>query len=125
MAWEQKCREEDMKQRALENERHAIDDARRSVDEKAEQLKVVANQSALFAGFSMVVLVESSIPPDIDGVLLTIFGGTVTASTSVSAGHTLHNPGTAPGSPTNGMIYYDSTAHKFKGRANGAWVDLH
>ena len=56
---------------------------------------------------------------------LTIFGGTITASTSVSAGHTLHNPGTAPGSPTNGMIYYDSTAHKFKGRANGAWVDLH
>ena len=56
---------------------------------------------------------------------LTIFGGTVTASTSVSAGHTLHNPGTAPASPTNGMIYYDSTAHKFKGRANGAWVDLH
>jgi len=79
MAWEVKCREEDMKQRALENERHAIDDARRSVDEKAEQLKVLANQSALFAGFSMVVLVESNIPDDIDIVLLTIFGG-VTAS---------------------------------------------
>lgn len=56
---------------------------------------------------------------------LTIFGGTITASASVSAGYTLHNPGTAPGTPTNGMIYYDSTAHKFKGRANGAWVDLH
>ena len=55
---------------------------------------------------------------------LTIFGGTVTASTSVSAGHTLHNPGTAPASPANGMIYYDSTAHKFKGYANGAWVNL-
>lgn len=76
MAWEVKCREEDMKQRALENERHAIDDARRSVDEKAEQLKILANQSALFAGFSMVVLVESNIPDDINGVLLTIFGGT-------------------------------------------------
>lgn len=75
MAWEQKCRGEDMKQRALENERHAIDDARRCVDEKAEQLKVLANQSALFAGFSMVVLVESSIPDDIDGWLLTFFGG--------------------------------------------------
>ena len=74
MAWEQKCREEDMKQRALENERHAIDDARRSVDEKAEQLKVLANQSALFAGFSMVVLVESNIPSDINGILLTVFG---------------------------------------------------
>ena len=76
MAWEVKCREEDMKQRALENERHAIDDARRSVDEKAEQLKVLANQSALFAGFSMVVLVESSIPEDLNGILLTVFGGT-------------------------------------------------
>ncbi|KAL9190618.1 hypothetical protein ACHAXT_000324 [Thalassiosira profunda] len=79
MAWEVKCREEDMKQRALENERHAIDDARRSVDEKAEQLKVLANQSALFAGFSMVVLVESNIPDDINVALLTFFGG-VTAS---------------------------------------------
>ena len=37
-----------MKQRALENERRAIDDARRSVDEKAQQLKALANLSALF-----------------------------------------------------------------------------
>jgi hypothetical protein len=58
MAWEVKCREEDMKQRALENERHAIEDARRSVDEKAQQLQVLANQSALFAGFSMVSLCD-------------------------------------------------------------------
>jgi len=54
VAWQAKCREEDMKQRALENERHAISDARRSVDEKAQQLQVMANQSALFAGFSMI-----------------------------------------------------------------------
>ena len=66
-----------MKQRALENERHAIDDARRAVDEKAQQLQVLANQGALFAGFSMVVLVESSIPEAINGVLLTVFGATV------------------------------------------------
>ena len=71
-----KCREEDMKQRKLENERHAIEDARRSVDEKAQQLKVLANQSALFAGFSMVVLVETTIPTNVNVVLLTIFGGT-------------------------------------------------
>ena len=58
MAWEVKCQEEDMKQRALENERHAIEDARRSVDEKAQQLQVLANQSALFAGFSMVSLCD-------------------------------------------------------------------
>jgi len=31
MTWEIKCREEDMKQRVLENERRAIDDARRCV----------------------------------------------------------------------------------------------
>jgi hypothetical protein len=71
-----KCREEDMKQRKLENERHAIEDARRSVDEKAQQLKVLANQSALFAGFSMVVLVETTIPTNVNVILLTIFGGT-------------------------------------------------
>ncbi|KAL7436484.1 hypothetical protein ACHAXH_007399 [Discostella pseudostelligera] len=75
MAWEVRCREEDMKQRALDNERNAIDDARRSVDEKAEQLKVLANQATLFAGFSMVVLVESNVPTDINGILLSIFGG--------------------------------------------------
>jgi len=39
MAWEVKCREEDMRQRSLENERRSIDDARRSVDEKSQQLK--------------------------------------------------------------------------------------
>ena len=55
---------------------------------------------------------------------LTVFAGTGTFGTT-SANSSLHNPGSAPGSPTNGMIYYDSTAHKFKGYANGAWVDLH
>jgi len=28
----------------------------------------------------------------------------------------------APSSPVNGDIWYDTTEHKFKGRANGAWV---
>jgi hypothetical protein len=31
----------------------------------------------------------------------------------------------APASPENGTIYYDSDDHKFKGYANGTWVDLH
>lgn len=34
MAWEIKCRQEDMRQRAIDNERRLIDDARRNVDEK-------------------------------------------------------------------------------------------
>ena len=76
MAWEVKCREEDMKQRALENERRAIDDSRRSVDEKAQQLKAVSHQSALIAGFSMIVLVEIEIPADLHPVLLVTFGMT-------------------------------------------------
>lgn len=28
----------------------------------------------------------------------------------------------APSSPANGDIWYDSTNHRFRGRANGAWV---
>jgi hypothetical protein len=27
--------------------------------------------------------------------------------------------------PQNGDLFYNSTTHKFQGRANGAWVDLH
>ena len=83
MAWEVKCREEDMKQRALENERRAIDDARRSVDEKAQQLKAVSHQSALIAGFSMVVLVEIQIPADLSPGLLVTFGCTTAGVVSL------------------------------------------
>jgi|Transcript_12680 calcium release-activated calcium channel protein 1 len=79
MAWEVKCREEDMKQRALENERRAIDDARRSVDEKAQQLKAVAHQSALIGGFTMVALVEMPIPSNLNSAQLIIFGGTASS----------------------------------------------
>ena len=57
MAWEVKCREEDMKQRAYENERRKMQDVRRAVDEKGQQLKAVSNLSALIAGFAMVVMV--------------------------------------------------------------------
>lgn len=83
MAWEVKCREEDMKQRALENERRAIDDARRFVDEKAQQLKAVSHQSALIAGFSMVVLVEIQIPADLNSALLVTFGVTTALAISL------------------------------------------
>ena len=76
MTWEMKCRVEDLKQRTLENERRAIDDARRFVDEKAQQLKALAHQAALIAGFSMVVMVEVTIPEDIHPALLGIFGCT-------------------------------------------------
>ena len=32
---------------------------------------------------------------------------------------------TAPALPTNGMIWYDTSTHIFKGYANGAWVNFH
>lgn len=83
MAWEVKCREEDMKQRTLENERRAIDDARRFVDEKAQQLKAVSHQSALIAGFSMIVLVEIQIPTSLNPVLLVTFGVTTALAISL------------------------------------------
>jgi hypothetical protein len=74
--WETKCRQEDMQQRALENERRAIDDARRAVDEKAQQLKSLSHQSALIAGFSMVVIVEIEIPKTLHPIILVSFGCT-------------------------------------------------
>jgi calcium release-activated calcium channel protein 1 len=73
MSWQAKCREEDLIQRALENERRAIDDARRLVDEKAQQLKTLANQSALIAGFCMVSLVEIQYPNNVSSALLISF----------------------------------------------------
>ena len=73
MAWEMQCRQEDMRQRA-------IDDARRAVDEKAEQLKAISHQSALIAGFAMVVMVEASLTPDLHPVLLVLFGATSAAT---------------------------------------------
>mmetsp|Transcript_1272 Transcript_1272/g.1945 ORF Transcript_1272/g.1945 Transcript_1272/m.1945 type:complete len:209 (+) Transcript_1272:72-698(+) len=72
--WETKCRQEDMQQRALENERRAIDDTRRAVDEKAQQLKSLSHQSALIAGFCMILLVEIQIPDDLHPALLISFG---------------------------------------------------
>lgn len=92
MAWEMKCREEDMKQRALENERRAIDDTRRYVDEKVRQLGTVANQSALLAGFSLMVLVNvnNNAPPDLNVVLIIFFGITTAAVISLMVFATLN-----------------------------------
>jgi hypothetical protein len=55
---------------------------------------------------------------------LTVFANAGTFQATSTNTSTI-NPGSAPGSPANGMIYYDSTAHKFKGYANGAFEDLH
>lgn len=88
MAWEAKCREEDLAYRALEQERRAIDDARRAVDEKTQQLKAIANQSALIAGFSIVaVFTDNNIPKDLHPALVIIFpiNGALVAACNLTA----------------------------------------
>lgn len=47
--------------------------------------------------------------------------GSLSASGQVLVGSAASDP-TALG---NGSIYYNTATHKFRGRANGAWVDLH
>ena len=56
---------------------------------------------------------------------LTVFTNTATTTSTSANTVQLNAQGSAPGSPVNGMVYYDSSAHKFKGYANGGWVDLH
>lgn len=94
MAWEIKCREEDMQYREIENERRQVDNARRAVTEKAEQLKVqsesgtlnsltnvkaISGLSALVAGFSIVVQTNIPIPNSLNAVLLCLMGATTAA----------------------------------------------
>jgi hypothetical protein len=60
-----------------------------------------------------------------------MFGANKTATVGSRAYFALDNGiwikpvAAAPASPENGVIYYNSTTHKFRGYANGVWVDLH
>ena len=56
---------------------------------------------------------------------LTVFTNTATTSSTSADKVQLNAQGSAPGTPVNGMVYYNSSDHKFKGYANGVWVDLH
>ena len=56
---------------------------------------------------------------------LTVFTNTATTNSTSANQVQLNATGSAPSSPVNGMIYYNSSDHKFKGYANGVWVDLH
>jgi len=78
LAKDEKRRKEEIKQRHYENEYRQIEDCRRLIDVKSEQLKTVSNLSALIAGFSMMILVESNLPDDFSTLptgVLPIFGG--------------------------------------------------
>ena len=68
-------RADDLKHREEVNElkRRRVDNARRSVDEKAAQLKSLSHLSALIAGFSLVTMVEATIPDDANHALVTLF----------------------------------------------------
>ena len=69
------CRGEDVAHRMQvgEVERRRVDNARRNVDEKAAQLKSISHLSALIAGFSMVTMVEVTIPENANRVLVALF----------------------------------------------------
>ena len=89
MAWNIKCREEDMDHRGKEISWRAeevwwraVDDRRRAVDEKAKQLEQISSLSALIAGFALVAMVEISFPDSLSGVLLVSFGSTTAAVVS-------------------------------------------
>lgn len=69
-AWLQQCRKQDLRHREIEIAWRTIDDARRLVDKKTQQLEAVLTLSALIAGFSMVVLVESQFDQGITNWLL-------------------------------------------------------
>ncbi|CBJ27923.1 conserved unknown protein [Ectocarpus siliculosus] len=65
MAWNIKCREEDMEFRRRELQWRqeevwwrGVNDRKREVEEKAKQLEQVASLSALIAGFALVAMVE-------------------------------------------------------------------
>lgn len=44
---------------------------------------------------------------------------------STTKGVLLPRMASDPSSPADGLIYYNNSTNKFRGRANGAWVDLH
>lgn len=62
-------------------------------------------------GEALAVLSDVSITLDAPGIIATGF---------VQFGSFI----TAPASPANGMVYYDSTLNKFRGYENGSWVNL-
>ena len=80
------------------------------------------------------VIVASDVLPNANGTKslgsagaqwLTVFTNTATTTSTSADKVQLNAQSSAPSSPTNGMIYYNSSDHKFKGYANGVWVDLH
>lgn len=60
-------REEDIKQRNMEN-------VRRDIDEKVEQLRSISSLAALIAGFDIIVLIELDIPQGTPEYLLALLG---------------------------------------------------
>lgn len=81
MAWNLKCRQEDLDHRQREIGWHDhslwcrwVDEQWHAMDEKCSQLEQIANLSALLSGFSLVAVCQVSIPEDLNGDILTVFG---------------------------------------------------
>lgn len=58
------------------------------------------------------------------GYITTNTGELVLSSNNGNGGPTIQELSSDP-SGANGMLYYNTTSHKFRGYANGSWVDLH
>lgn len=67
-------REEDLRQRNIENRQYSLIQKNRLVDLRARNLKGISNLSALIAGFTVVMFVELQIPEDISDALIISYG---------------------------------------------------
>jgi hypothetical protein len=64
-------------------------------------------------------------PITTSGTITVNLPANITATGSATLGTFLKlTPGTAPASPTEGMVYYDSTAHKLKVYTGSAWETI-
>ena len=69
-----KWREEDMKQRRIDNLHLMLGQKDRLVDLRSRNLKGISNLSALLAGFTIVMFVELQVPTDCPDALVVAYG---------------------------------------------------
>lgn len=71
---EHKWREEDIHYRSLLNKQFMITQKDRLVDLRSLGLSTISNHSALMGGFTIVMFVELSVPPDVPEILIAFYG---------------------------------------------------
>src|SRR4051794_17151242 len=75
-------REQDVRQREVELAHLYLSDVWRAIDNRREQLKALSGLSGLAAGFAMVILVQTKLPPNLleaaSEPLVALFGALAT-----------------------------------------------